>query len=161
MFAKCFFLTMHGLIYHFTDLFLTWAIKCPRFVEDFVCWHYAIDLLNWSKSSIELTLLWSVFFDVGVTIDTILDMTKKFPSSVCFCLFPIDVACDNTSFFCLCRVITLAYRFGKMVPVTAIMDAISLWFSACSRSSVCRQQRKASTKRGHLICYIEVNYELK
>ena len=57
-------------------------------------------------------------------MDTILDMTKGFLSSVCFRLFPIDVACDN--FFLSCRVIALAYSFGKMVPVTAIMDAISL-----------------------------------
>ena len=58
-------------------------------------------------------------------MDTILDMTKVFLSSVFFVFFPIDVACDNIFFFCSCRVITLAYRFGKMVPVTAIMDAIS------------------------------------
>ena len=57
-------------------------------------------------------------------MDTILDMTKVFLSYACFCLFPIDAACDNIVFFCSCRVITLAYRFGKMVPVTAIMDAI-------------------------------------
>ena len=40
-------------------------------------------------------------------------------------------------FFCLCRVITLAYRFGKMVPVTAIMDAISIWFSAMENALLC------------------------
>ena len=28
-------------------------------------------------------------------MDTILDMTKVSLSSVCFCLYPIDVACDN------------------------------------------------------------------
>ena len=33
-------------------------------------------------------------------------------------------------FFCSCRVIALAYCFGKMAMVTAIMDAISLLFSA-------------------------------
>ena len=33
-------------------------------------------------------------------------------------------------FFCLCQVIVLAYYFGKMVPVTAIIYVISLWFSA-------------------------------
>ena len=59
-------------------------------------------------------------------MDTILDMTKVFLSSFCFRLFPTDVACDNVFFFCSCQVITLAYRFGEMVPVTAIMDAISL-----------------------------------
>ena len=59
-------------------------------------------------------------------MDTILDMKKVFLSSVCFRLFPTDVACDNICFFCLCQVITLAYHFGKMVPVTAIMDAISI-----------------------------------
>ena len=63
-------------------------------------------------------------------MDTILDMTEVFLSSVCFRLFPIDVACDTIFYFCSCRVITLAYCFGKMVPVTAIMDAISLLFSA-------------------------------
>ena len=57
-------------------------------------------------------------------MDTILDVKKVFLSSVFFLLFPIDVACDNIFF--PCRVITLAYRFGKMVPVTAKMDAISL-----------------------------------
>ena len=59
-------------------------------------------------------------------MNTILDMTKVFLSSVCFCLFPIDFACENIFFFCSCQVITLAYHFGKMVPVTAIMDDISL-----------------------------------
>ena len=59
-------------------------------------------------------------------MDTILDLTKVLLCSVCFRLFPIDVACDNIVFFSSCQVITLAYRFGKMVPVTAIMDAIYL-----------------------------------
>ena len=59
---------------------------------------------------------------------------KKILSSVCFCLFPIYVACENIVFFCSCRIITLAYCFGKMVPVTAIMDAVSLWFSAMENS---------------------------
>ena len=58
-------------------------------------------------------------------MDKILDVTKVFLSSVCFLLFPTDVACDNIVFGS-CRVVTLAYRFGKMVPVTAIMDEISL-----------------------------------
>ena len=57
-------------------------------------------------------------------------MTKVFLSSVCFHLFPTDVAWDNIFFFCSCRVIALAYCFGKMVPVTAITDAIYLWFGA-------------------------------
>ena len=59
-------------------------------------------------------------------MDTILDREKKFLSHVCFRLFPIDVASGGGDIFCSCRVITLAYCFGKMVPVTAIMDAISL-----------------------------------
>ena len=63
-------------------------------------------------------------------MDTILDVKKVFLSSVCFLLFPTDVAWDNIFFFCSCRLITLAYCFGKMVPVTAIMDTISLLFSA-------------------------------
>ena len=33
-------------------------------------------------------------------------------------------------FFCSCRVIALIYIFGKTAPVTAIMDAIYLSFSA-------------------------------
>ena len=33
-------------------------------------------------------------------------------------------------FFFSCRVIALVYIFGKMAPVTAIMDAISLLFNA-------------------------------
>ena len=90
-----FVLTMHSLIDHFTDVFLTWAIKCPLFVEAFLCWRYALDLLHWSKSRIIWTSLWSVFFVGDVTMDTILDMAKVFLSSVCFLLFPTDVACDN------------------------------------------------------------------
>ena len=70
-------------------------------------------------------------------MDTILDMTKVFLSSVCFRLFPADVACDNIFFFCLCRVITLAYCFGKMVPVTAIMDAIYSQFIAMDNALLC------------------------
>ena len=61
---------------------------------------------------------------------------KSFLSSVCFLIFPTDVACDNIV-FCSYRVITLAYRFGKMVPVTAIMYAISLWFSAMDNALLC------------------------
>ena len=33
-------------------------------------------------------------------------------------------------FFCSCRVIALPYFYGKMAPFTAILDAISPWFSA-------------------------------
>ena len=58
-------------------------------------------------------------------MDTILDTTKVYLSSVCFRLLPTDVAWDNMFFFCSCRVIALAYIFGKMAPVTAIMGAIS------------------------------------
>ena len=63
-------------------------------------------------------------------MDTILDMTKVFLSSICFCLLPTDVTWDNPFSFCSCQVIELAYLFGKMAPVTAIIDAFSLWFSA-------------------------------
>ena len=135
-----FVLTMHGLIDHFTAIFLTWGIKCPHFAEAIFCWRYAIDLLHYSKSWIALTSLWYVFFYRDFTMDTILDMTKTFLSSVCFRLFrlfPIDAACDNMFFFFSCQVITLAYRFDKMVPVTAIMDAISLWFSAIYNALLC------------------------
>ena len=71
-------LTMRVLMDHFTDVLLTWAIKFPRFVEAVFCWRYALDLLHWSKSWIELTSFWSVFFDEDDTKDTILDMTKVF-----------------------------------------------------------------------------------
>ena len=50
-----------------------------------------------------------------------------------FCLFFVftDWCCmGQYCFFCLCQVIELAYIFGKRAPFTAIMDAISLWFSA-------------------------------
>ena len=70
-------------------------------------------------------------------MDTILDMTKVFLSSSCFRLFPIDVACDNIFLFFSCWVITLAYCFGKMVPVTAIMNAISPLFSAMDNVLLC------------------------
>ena len=59
-------------------------------------------------------------------MNTILDMKKGFLSSACFRLLPTDVAWDNIFFFCSCQVIILEYVSGKMVPVTAIMDAISL-----------------------------------
>ena len=57
-----------------------------------------------------------------------------------FCLFSfISNRCWMWQyfFFFSCRVITLAYSFGKMVPVTAIMDAISLWFSAMDNALLC------------------------
>ena len=57
-------------------------------------------------------------------MDTILDMTKVFLSSVL--VYFQQMLHGTIFFFCSCRVITLAYRFGKMVPVTAIMDEISL-----------------------------------
>ena len=59
-------------------------------------------------------------------MDTILNTKKVILSSVCVCLLPTDVALDNMFFFCSRRVIALAYIFGKMAPVTAIMDAIYL-----------------------------------
>ena len=59
-------------------------------------------------------------------METILDMTKVFLSSFCFSLLPTDVPWENIFFFCLCRVIALAYFLGKMAPVTAIMGAIYL-----------------------------------
>ena len=62
-------------------------------------------------------------------MDTILDMKKNL-SSVCFLLLPTDVAWDNIFSFCSCRLISLAYFFGKMAPVTTIMDEIYLRFSA-------------------------------
>ena len=58
-------------------------------------------------------------------MDTILDITKVFLSSICFRLLLTDVACE-IFFLYLCCLIALAYIFGKMAPVTAIMGAISL-----------------------------------
>ena len=72
----------------------------------------------------------SDFSDGDYTMDKILDTTIFFLSSVCFRLLPTDVAWDNIFFFCSYQVITLAYSFGKIVPVTTIMDVISLLFSA-------------------------------
>ena len=51
---------------------------------------------------------------------------QKQLSSVCFRLLPTDVVWENIFLFCLCRVIALAYCFGKMALFTAIMDAILL-----------------------------------
>ena len=70
---------------------------------------------------------------------------KNILSSVFSRLFPIDVACDNF-FFCLCRVITLAYCFGKMVLVTPIMYEISLWSSAMKNALLCTSGLSAEDK---------------
>ena len=59
-------------------------------------------------------------------MDKILDMKYSFLSSVCFSLLPTDVVWDNIFLFYSCQVIALAYCFGKMAPVTTIMDEISL-----------------------------------
>ena len=59
-------------------------------------------------------------------METILDMTKVFLSSVCLRLVTTDVAWYNIFFFCSCRVIALAYFLGEMAPVTAIMGGIYL-----------------------------------
>ena len=59
-------------------------------------------------------------------MDTILDMRKFLLSSFCFRLLHIDIAWENIFFFCSCRVITLAYCFGKIAPVTAITGGISV-----------------------------------
>ena len=122
--------TMHGLIDHFTSLLWTWAIKCPRYVESFPTWRYALNMLHWSKSLIARTSFWAAFFDGDDTMDILLDMTKVFPI-LCLFLFITDWCCTRQYFFfCSCRVIVLAHVFGKMVAGTAIMDAISSWFSA-------------------------------
>ena len=56
-----------------------------------------------------------------------------------FSLFSLisNRCCMWQFFFGSCQVITFAYRFGKMVPFTAIMDAISLWFSAMDNALLC------------------------
>ena len=59
-------------------------------------------------------------------MDTVLDLTKVFLSFVCFRLFPTDVACDNCFSFVHVGLLHWRIVLAKMVPVTAIMDAISL-----------------------------------
>ena len=51
-------------------------------------------------------------------MDTILDMTKVFLSSVFFSLLPTDVAWDKILSFCSYRVIALKYFSEEMAPVT-------------------------------------------
>ena len=68
---------------------------------------YALYILHWIKALIALPLFCSDFFNGDDTMDTILDMTKKNTSSICFCLLQTDVAWNN--FFCSCRVITLFF----------------------------------------------------
>ena len=60
-------------------------------------------------------------------MDTILDMTKSFMSSVCFCLLPTDVAWENIVFFCSCQVIALEYFFGKVVLVGGPAQTLQLF----------------------------------
>ena len=59
-------------------------------------------------------------------METILDMTKLFLSTVFNCLVTTDVAWYNIVFFCSWRVTAFAYLFGKVAPVTAVMDAMYL-----------------------------------
>ena len=58
----------------------------------------ALDILHWSKSLIAWTSFYSDFVDGDDTMDTILDMTNVFLSSVCFSLLQTDVA---WAIFCL------------------------------------------------------------
>ena len=51
-------------------------------------------------------------------MDTILDMTKVFLSSICFSLLPTDVAWDNIHSFCSYRVIALKMFSEENAPVT-------------------------------------------
>ena len=67
-------------------------------------------------------------------------------SSVCFRLLPIDVAWDNIYLFCSCRVIALAFSFGKMAPVAAIMDGIYSWFSAIDNSLLYASEHSPADK---------------
>ena len=58
-------------------------------------------------------------------MDTILDMTVSFLSSVYFCLLQTDVAWEII--FCLSMSVNcIGILFGKMALVTVIMGAISL-----------------------------------
>ena len=57
-------------------------------------------------------------------MDTILDITKVFLSSVCFCLLLTDVALEEKIHLFLFG--NSIVFFGKMSPISAIMDAISL-----------------------------------
>ena len=62
-------------------------------------------------------------------MDTILYMTKVFYLLFIFVYYR-QMLHGTIFFFCSCRVIAMAYLFGKMAPVTVIMDEISLYFSA-------------------------------
>ena len=109
---------MHDLVDHFTYVLSTWAVKCHCFVGAFLK-RYALDILHWSISLIAWTSFWSDLFDGDDTMDTILDTTKVFPYSFCFGLLPTDDVWNY--FFCFCRVIALAFCFGKIELVIAIM----------------------------------------
>ena len=70
-------------------------------------------------------------------------------------------------FFCLCRVIKLAYRFGKTVRVTAKMDAISLLFSAMDNALLCasglstedKTEERIHLSLCHACLYLTVSYD--
>ena len=98
--------TMRVLIYHFTSVLWTWAIKCPRFVEAFFLWRYALGMLHWSKSLIAWT-----FFDLIYLMEMIkwtqYWIWQKF-SIFCLFLFITNRCCmGNIFFFCSCQVITV------------------------------------------------------
>ena len=59
-------------------------------------------------------------------MDKILDMKEYFLSFVCVRLLSIDVAWDNIFFLLFMSGHCIGIFFGKMAPVTAIMDATSL-----------------------------------
>ena len=87
-----------------------------------------------------------------------------------FCLFSfISNRCCMWQyfFFCSCRVITLAYRFGKMVPVTAIMDENFLWFSTMDNALLCASglspedkiEKQITFALCHASLYLTVSYD--
>ena len=66
-------------------------------------------------------------------MDIILDMKFFFLSSVCFCLVPTDVSWAYIFSFVHAGN-CIGIFFGKMAPVTAIMDAIYSLFSVMDNS---------------------------
>ena len=57
-------------------------------------------------------------------MDTILDMTKVFLSSVCFCLLPTDVAWDNILF--------LLFMLGNCIGISFWKNGTSHHHNLCN-----------------------------
>ena len=103
------------------------------------CFSHSVYVITSFLNTSTWTLIWDVVTSHRPSHFYLLEWThywiwQKNLSSVCFCLLPTDVSWDSIFFFCSCRVIALAYFFGKLAPVIAIMDAISLLLSAMDNS---------------------------